>query len=70
MMQLLWLNVAFVVDADASALFLVSNVSYPEKRRAEVVIRNSAAVKQLWGTPTKIHSDIQTEIYTRLSLWA
>lgn len=34
------------------------------KRRAEVAIKNSAAVKQRWDTPTKIHGDIQTEIYT------
>lgn len=65
MMQLLWLDVAFVVDADASAL-LASHVSYPAKRRAEVAIKNSAAVKQRWDTPTNIHGDIQTEIYTNI----
>lgn len=66
MMQLLWVDVAFVVDADASALLLASHVSYPAKRRAEVAIKNSAAVKQRWDTPTKIHGDIQTEIYTNI----
>lgn len=32
MMQLLWLDVAFVIDADASALLLASHVSYPAKK--------------------------------------
>lgn len=44
-------------------MFLVSDVSYPVKRRVEVAIGISAAVKQLWGTPTEIHNDIRTGIF-------